>query len=61
VVSEILDRGVDEPVLLALIDRRGAVAKITAAAQTDFDKYELVTMGHHEISHRVVFGGCDET
>jgi hypothetical protein len=44
-----MDRGVDETVLLALIDRRGAVAKIAAVAHTDFDKYEFVAVGHHEI------------
>ena len=44
-----MDRGADETVLLALIDRRGAVAKIAAVAHTEFDKYKFVTGRHNEI------------
>jgi hypothetical protein len=41
--------GANQSALLATVDRRDAAAEVAAAAQTDFDEYELIAVRHHEI------------
>ena len=54
-VVKVVPGGTDEALLLATIDRIGAVAEIGSASISHFDEHDLVAIHHHEIE----FAGTD--